>query len=199
MRDDDRYIAKKSSDKISYLIDALIEHFSSSAADRTLIHGNELPVGDYEKVLRMLAAESRLSRRHLARALVDLLSSANALGRPRSKCVVPDKKSGTGYCLLVIPCPQNRDYDKHRLSRLMLLTAVLQSDENPVPLSTAHCRLRNGTDPWRTAFGRSGISGCNQLDRGKCPRGTQHPAQERNIGGPNGHSCPRTRIPDFPR
>ena len=122
MRDDDRYIAKKSADEISYLIDVLIEHVSSSAAGHTLIHGNELPVGDYEKVLRMLAAESRLSRRHLARALVDLLSSANALGRPRSKCVVPDKNSGTGYCLLVIPCPQIRDYDKHRLSRLTLLT-----------------------------------------------------------------------------
>ena len=122
MRDDDRYIAKKSADEISYLIDALIEHVSSSAEGRTLIHGNELPVSDYEKALRMLAAESRLSRRHLARALVDLLSSASALGRPRIRCVVPVEKSGTGYCFLVIPCPQNRDYDKLRLSRLTLLT-----------------------------------------------------------------------------
>ena len=122
MRDNDRYIAKKSADEISYFIDALIEHVSSSAADRTLIDGNELPVGDYEKVLRILAAENRLSRRHLARALVDLLSSASALGRPRCKCVLPDKKPGTGYCFLIIPCPQNRDYDNHRLSRLALLT-----------------------------------------------------------------------------
>ena len=121
MHDDDQYIAKKSADKISYLIDALIEHVSSSAADRTLIDGNELPVGDYEKALRMLAAESRLSRRHLARALVDLLSSASARGQPRSRCVVRGEKSGTGYCFLVFPCPKDRDYDKHRLSRSALL------------------------------------------------------------------------------
>ena len=122
MRDDDRYIAKKSANEISYLIDALIERVSNSAASRTLIDGNDLPVGDYEKALRTLAAESRLSRRHLAQALVDLLSSASGLGRPSIRCVVPDEKSGTGYCFLVIPCPHNRDYDKYRLSRSTLLT-----------------------------------------------------------------------------
>lgn len=122
MCDDERYIAKKSADKISYLIDDLIEHVSNSADSRTLIDGNDLPFGDYEKVLRSLAAESRLSRRHLARALVDLLSSVSALGRLRIKCIVPGAKSGTGYCFLVFPCPQNRDYDKYRLSRLRLLT-----------------------------------------------------------------------------
>ena len=60
MRDDHQYIAKKSADEISYLIDDLIEHISASAVDRTLIDGDELPIGDIEKALRMLAAESRL-------------------------------------------------------------------------------------------------------------------------------------------
>ena len=59
MRENQQYIAKKSEDEISYLIDQLIEHASSSAADRTLIDGNELPVGNYEKAFRILAAESR--------------------------------------------------------------------------------------------------------------------------------------------
>ena len=119
--DDHQYIAKKSADKLSYLIDDLIEHVFSNATGRTLIDGNGLPVANYEKALRMLAAESRLSRRHLARALVDLLSSASARGRPRSRCVVTGEKSGTGYCFLVFPCPKDRDYDKHRLSRSTLL------------------------------------------------------------------------------
>ena len=121
MREDEQYIAKKSADKISYLIDDLIEHVSGSAADHTLIDGNERPVHDYEKALRMLAAESRLSRRHLARALVDLLSSTSASGRPRSRCVVTAEKSDTGYCFLVCPSPQDRDYDQHRRSRSVLL------------------------------------------------------------------------------
>ena len=120
IRDDTRYMAKKLADEISYRIDALIEHVSSSAVGRTLIDGNDLPVGAYEKAFRMLAAENRLSRRHLARALVDLLSSASARGRPKIRCVVGEK-SDTGYCFLVFPCPQVGDYDKHRLSRSTLL------------------------------------------------------------------------------
>ena len=121
MREDEQYIAKKSADEISYLIDDLIEHVSDNAAARTLIDGNQLPFSDYEKGLRALAAESRLSRRHLARALVGLRSSASALGRPRSRCVVSSDKSGTGYCFLVYPCPPGRDHDRHRLSRSALL------------------------------------------------------------------------------
>ena len=121
MRENEQYIAKKSADEISYLVDELIEHVSGNAAHRTLIDGNELSVNDHEKSLRMLAAESRLSRRHLARGLVDLLSSASAGGRARSRCVVTGQKSGTGYCLLVCPCPQDRDYDEHRRVRAALL------------------------------------------------------------------------------
>ena len=121
MREDEQYIAKKSADEISYLIDDLIEHVSDNVSSRTLIEGNQLPFSDHEKGLRTLAAESRLSRRHLARALVGLLSSASARGRPRSRCVVTSDKSGTGYCFLIYPCPQGRDHDRHRLSRRALL------------------------------------------------------------------------------
>ena len=121
MRDDDQYVAKKAADKISYRIDDLIEHVSASAAEHTLIAGNELPVADYEKALRTLAAENRLSRRSLAKALVDLQSSTNARGRPRIRCLVTGEKSGTGYCFLVCPIPQGGDYREHRLSRSAML------------------------------------------------------------------------------
>ena len=122
MRENEQYIAKKSADEVSYLIDDLIEHVSHNAAGHTLIDGNELSV-DHEKSLRMLAAESRLSRRHLARALINLLSSVRTSGRARSRCVVTTQKSGTGYCFLVYPCPQDRDYDEHRRVRAALLAA----------------------------------------------------------------------------
>ena len=121
MCEDEQHIAKKAADEISYLIDDLIEYVSDNAAGGTLIEGNQLPFSDHEKGLRTLAAESRFSRRHLARALVGLLSSASALERPRSRCVVTSDKSGTGYCFLVYPCPQGSDHDRHRLSRSALL------------------------------------------------------------------------------
>ena len=121
MPDDDRYIAKKSADEISYLIYDLIEHVFASSADHALIEGNELPFGDAEKALRVLAAENRLSRRHLAQAIVQLLSSASAHGRPKSRSIVTSQESGTGYCFLVCPCPTGRDYDEHRRVRSLML------------------------------------------------------------------------------
>lgn len=123
MPGDPRYLAKKAADKISYLIDNLIERVTRSATDRTLIAGNELPVRDYESALRVLAAENRLARRHLARAIVDLLSSSRADGRPKFRCVVRAEKSGTGYCLLVCPYPQSRDYGQYRRWRSGQLAA----------------------------------------------------------------------------
>ena len=121
MRDDVQYIAKKTADEISYRIDDLIEDIFAKASEHTLIAGNELPVADYEKALRALAAENRLSRRGLAKALVDLQSSTNTRGRPRIRCVVTEQMSGTGYCFLVCPIPQGRDYREHRLARSAML------------------------------------------------------------------------------
>ena len=107
MRDDARYIAKKSADEISYRIDELIEHVSRQAAHRTLIDGNELPFHDQEQALRVLASEDRLSRRHLARTLVDLQASVSTRERARSRCVVTKEKAGTGYCFsLSAPSPR---------------------------------------------------------------------------------------------
>ena len=126
MRDDARYAAKKSADEISYLIDQLIDHLSGNFADHTLIDGNELPFHDQEQALRILASEDRLSRRHLARTLVDLWSSGSARGPAKSRCVVTKEKSGTGYCFLVCPIPQDRDYDEHRRSRSVLLAAYCE-------------------------------------------------------------------------
>ena len=109
MRDDDQYIAKKSADKISYVIDDLVEHVSESAASRTLIDGNQLSAGDYERALRVLAAENRLSRRHLARALLDLLSSASAHRRAKNRCVVRRECPSVGYFFLSAPVHRERN------------------------------------------------------------------------------------------
>ena len=133
MRDDDQYIAKKSADKISYLIDELIEHVSESAAGRTLIDGNDLSAGDYERALRVLAAENRLWRRHLSRAFLDLLSSASARGRPRSRSVVRSDTYSVGYCFLVCPSPQEGNYDDHRRSRRILLACYCRALKIRVP------------------------------------------------------------------
>lgn len=121
MPEDDRYIAKKSADEISYVIDQLIEHVSLEATNRTLLDGNQLPFDQHERALRAIASETRLSRRHLAQALVDLTSSARAHGPAKVRCLVTSQGSGTGYCFLVSPCPSGRDYDEHRQIRARML------------------------------------------------------------------------------
>ena len=123
MRDDDQYIAKKSAEKRSYLIDRLIEHAASTVANHAPIDGSKPSIGDVEKALRMLAAENRLARRGLARALLNLLLSKSNHGRPKIRSVIRCDKSGTAYCFLVYPCPDDRDYDEYRLKRAALLAA----------------------------------------------------------------------------
>ena len=121
MRNDEQYTAKKSADQVSYLIDNLIELLAISTSGETLIEATPLSFTDREKALRTLAAESRFSRRQLAKALADLLSSSSANGRPRIKCVLTEDKTVTGYCFLVYHCPRGKDYDKHRQWRVALL------------------------------------------------------------------------------
>ena len=133
MREDTQYVAKKSADKISYLIDNLIEHVSGRATDRNLIVGNDVPFRNYEIALRMLAAGNRLTRRHLARAILDLLSSSRGSRRPKIRFVVSAEKSGTGYCLLVCPWPQSRDDEHHRRSRSALLATCCNELKNRYP------------------------------------------------------------------
>ena len=103
MPENEQYIAKKKADKDSYVIDELIENVASSAARGTLVLGNELSISMQEKALHMLAAENRLSRRHLGTALGDVLCSATVDGRPKARCVTTASQSGTGYCFLVMP------------------------------------------------------------------------------------------------
>jgi hypothetical protein len=55
------YIAKKNADRQSYAWDELIEKFSRNVINGTLERGNEFPLSDHERGLRVLAAESRLS------------------------------------------------------------------------------------------------------------------------------------------
>ena len=126
MPENGQYIAKKKADQVSYIIDELIENVASSAAQGTLVSGNKLSILMQEKALRILAAENRLSRRHLGTALVNLLCSAATDGRPKVKCVTTSSQSGTGYCFLVMPYQGGTDYNRYKEYRSALLFDYLR-------------------------------------------------------------------------
>lgn len=70
------YASKKKASEASHLWDRMIESIAKHAASGTLTFGNELPLGDYERGLRLLASERRVARRGISRALDEVLSRA---------------------------------------------------------------------------------------------------------------------------
>jgi hypothetical protein len=72
------YRAKKQADQISYLWDRMIESVAKCATEGRLVTGNEFPLQDHERGLRLLASEPRVVRRGLSKSLRDVLSRSDA-------------------------------------------------------------------------------------------------------------------------
>jgi hypothetical protein len=60
--------------RISYNIDMLIEHFTTSYLTGQLIEGQQEPRSHHEQALRLLASESRFGRRTISTSLVSILN-----------------------------------------------------------------------------------------------------------------------------
>ena len=108
-----QYVAKKAADRQSYAWDEIIEKFSHNIVSGTLESGNDRPLSDHERGLRMLASESRLSRRNLAKALLSELSFWDA---------AIDLKSGEQK--EIFPCPNCSANLKKRSIARAFVTAI---------------------------------------------------------------------------
>ena len=126
MRRNQQYINKKSADRVSYLIDNLIEHVFRESSNHTLITGNDLQPRDLERCIRILASEGRLRRRMLAKSLVDIQLSSSAEGKPKSRCVLFGQEPDVGYCFFVSPIPRDWSYDEHISYRAAQLAAYCE-------------------------------------------------------------------------
>jgi hypothetical protein len=74
------YHRKKAADEISYIWDGIVETIARSALDATLVAGLDLPLPAHEEGLRLLAAEGRLARRALSRAMIAVLEEGKRRG-----------------------------------------------------------------------------------------------------------------------
>lgn len=103
--------AKREADAVSYLWDRLIEHQSSFIRAGTAIAPFDLKieVSDHELVARVLADESRLSRRALATHLLHALSQSEP-GRKFARVVISRDKPGRAYVFLTAPKPKDITY-----------------------------------------------------------------------------------------
>jgi hypothetical protein len=128
---DKLYVAKKTADRPSYAWDEIIEKFNRNIMAGTLAAGNDLPLSYHERGLRMLASESRLSRRNLVKALFDLLATT-PVNNNKMRMVLSKQTPDRAYVLLI--AGQETSHSDYRERRTALLSAYcrIAKAENPL-------------------------------------------------------------------
>src|SRR3954469_22089998 len=117
-----QYAAKKSADRESYAWDELIEKFVRHITGGTLATGNEHPLSDHERGVRIMAGEGRLQRRNLIAALFNLLAITPE-SRTATRLVLSKQAPERAYRFLIRPHPEDETYDIYRERRTALLAA----------------------------------------------------------------------------
>lgn len=117
--DHPQYKAKRQADEISYVWDRMIEHFIN--------YGGAVPGESLEKVepaLRVLASESRLSRRNLAANLLDAMQKKVKPGHRFTRFGMSKQSPDTAYLFLIFPKPDYvKSDEEYRNGRRALLLA----------------------------------------------------------------------------
>lgn len=124
-----QYWAKKKADQESYLWDGLIEHLIDCGRDSDLVGSNQ----EYEPLLRILAAESRLARRALSGSLHALMARAKP-GLKAARLTCSKGLSETAYIYLILPVPTSFSRDwfnefRHRYLEAYCKVAKLYATE----------------------------------------------------------------------
>lgn len=122
--DHPKRIAQKKADEISYMWDSLIEQFSKHAIAGSQYFVTEGGFADSEKAIRMLALETRFSRRVLATNLKEIIIKTPK--NLRMLRVYPMLQENIYYVFLLLPYPSHIkgiNYDKYRVARRNFLEA----------------------------------------------------------------------------
>lgn len=116
--------AKREADQGSYMWDALIEYQATFVRAGTAIGAPETPPEaiDHERILRALAAETRLSRRELARHFRFALSKSEP-GKKFARMALSGANMSRAYVFLTAPKPVSEDYQSYRETRSIALLA----------------------------------------------------------------------------
>lgn len=110
--------AKREADAGSYMWDSLIEYQASFVRAGTAIGLPETPPEcvNHERVLRALAAESRLSRRDLAAHFRHALAQSEP-GKKFARTVLSGDDMSRAYVFLTAPKPEGLSYQEYREQR----------------------------------------------------------------------------------
>jgi hypothetical protein len=126
--------AKRQADQGSYIWDALIEYQASFVRAGTAIGFPETPPEaiNHERILRALAAETRLARRELASHFRFALSKSEP-GKKFARMILSGDNMSRAYVFLTAPKPAGIDYQAYREMRSAALLAYCHGVKMRVP------------------------------------------------------------------
>src|SRR2546423_562370 len=95
-------LAQKRANRISYVWDSLIEHFSKHILEGTSHFYSHTEIAEREKIFRFLAREGRTRRRLLAEALLGIMRQTPVSMRG-TRIVLPSYPGDPHYVFLILP------------------------------------------------------------------------------------------------
>lgn len=117
---DPTFLAGREANKVSVFWDGLIEYLTELYMKKELEHGNEYEVSDHERMVRIMAAETRFMRRIISKWISERMELAKA-GYVGS--LLQSEQSDVLYVLLVGPGDGGKDHETYREARKKELTA----------------------------------------------------------------------------
>ncbi len=107
----------------SYIWDAIIEEVSGHALKGTYYYSSDPDILRFERALRFMARESRLQRRMLGSALLDLLRAVPAT-MGKNRILLPSYPGQPYYAYVVYPQAPGQPEDEYQAERQEMLQAV---------------------------------------------------------------------------
>jgi hypothetical protein len=111
---DRQFLAAREENRVGFFWDRLIEYLTDLFMTEQLELGNEMAVAGYERAVRVMAAETRFSRRILAKWI---LERAQLARQGYIASYFPSLQAGVLYVLLVGPGADRREYGQYRKDR----------------------------------------------------------------------------------
>jgi hypothetical protein len=108
-----QYRARRKENEVSYLWDTLIEfqndHILAGSAIALL---GEATLARYERIMRMMAQENRLSRRALGES-IHRVNSINETGKRFSRTILSASREGRAYIIMSVSRPEECNQEKY--------------------------------------------------------------------------------------
>lgn len=114
------FLAGHRENEISTFWDGLIEYITGHYLDETLEFGNDMEMSDYERLVRLMAGETRFFRRVLTKAI---LERADRAGENAISTLLPSSQPDVNYVLYIGRGDQGGDHNAYRKARAEELKA----------------------------------------------------------------------------